>query len=117
MTISLFRALGPLVVGVSLFCLSPGAVLAEQAWDADYYNPAGDPDVLLLPIPCGGKIALKKVVTITEDPRSPMGPLSDQRIQIGREAGRTGPEAISRKTITNTFPAPSSMTRPTSATI
>ncbi len=89
MTISLFRAFGPLVVGASLFCLSPGAVLAEQAWDADYYNPAGDPDVLLLPIPCGGKIALKKVVTITEDPQSPMGPLSDQRIQIGRDAGRT----------------------------
>ena len=89
MAIRYSRAFGRAIAGLSLFLFSAGATLAQETWDANYYNPAGDPDVLLLPIPCGGKIALKKVVTITEDPSSPVGPLSDQRIVIGRDAGRT----------------------------
>ena len=89
MAIRYSRAVRRAIAGLSLFLFSAGIASSQEVWDAKYYNPAGDPDVLLLPIPCGGKIALKKVVTITEDPSSPVVPLSDQRIVIGRDAGRT----------------------------
>ena len=64
-------ALTGALTGFLLLVSGAGVASSQEAWDPSYYNPAGDPDVLLLPIPCGGKIALKKVVTITEDPQLP----------------------------------------------
>lgn len=78
-------------VGLMAACglVVPPASSAETGWDPKYYNPAGGEDMLFLPIPCGGKIALQKIVTVTEDLDSPTGPLSDQRVTLGRDAGRT----------------------------
>ncbi|PLW78194.1 formylglycine-generating enzyme family protein [Cohaesibacter celericrescens] len=77
------------LLGLAAMAFMVPMAVAQQDWDPKYYNPADDPNVLLLPIPCGGKIALKRVVTVSEDTNSTIGPLADQRIVLGRNADRT----------------------------
>ncbi|WP_157967524.1 formylglycine-generating enzyme family protein [Cohaesibacter intestini] len=78
-----------LMASLSAFLAPDIEAKAQETWDPKYYNPAGGEDMLFLPIPCGGKIALRKIVTVTEDLDSAAGPLSDQRVTLGRDAGRT----------------------------
>ena len=83
------RHIGKCAAVISLLTGLGSGALAQVSWDPKYVNPANNPDVVLMPIPCGGSIALQKIVTVTEDLSSPIGPLSDQRVVLGRSAGRT----------------------------
>lgn len=61
-----------------LAALGMSAALDAQAgWDANFFNPKAAKDDVLLPMPCGGAMVLRKVVI----PAS--GPLDDYRISVG----------------------------------
>ena len=52
---------------------------ALAAWDEKYYNPKPLPDDVLLPMPCDGFLALRKV-------QIPLhGPMDDQRVTLGQD--------------------------------
>jgi len=53
-------------------------------WKQNLYNPKPLPDDLLLPLPCGGAMAFRRVATEATDP------LDDQRIEIGSDSESHG---------------------------
>ena len=72
-----------LLLGVALAFVSRTAQ-ANEAWPPEIYNSAGIEQPLLLPLPCGGAIALQRVVTDSVDPASLTAPLADRQITMGR---------------------------------
>lgn len=76
-------------VFLSFLLGAPSLSFAEGSWPEKAYNPAGEADMILLPIPCGGKIALRKITTISESSDPAANPLGDQRIVVGRTVERT----------------------------
>ncbi|WP_343056262.1 formylglycine-generating enzyme family protein [Ancylobacter tetraedralis] len=69
--------------------LSPWAALpadsAETGWRKEVFNPQPQPDDIFLPLPCGGSMALRKVVTNQGINRSDTGaPLLDREFSMGR---------------------------------
>lgn len=72
-----------------LLVVMPPLAHAQDAWPREIYDPAGAEDLLLLPLPCGGKIALKRAVTGTMEPNSPLGRLDDVAINMGRAVERS----------------------------
>ncbi|MCW1754160.1 MULTISPECIES: formylglycine-generating enzyme family protein [Rhizobium] len=79
---------GARLAGIAL-AVVPLAASAEDAWPPEIYNPTQVDGMLLLPLPCGGQIAFRRVVTDSVDPNSPTGPLSDRQISMGRAVDRS----------------------------
>lgn len=73
----------------SVMLSASSASFAADGWPEKAYNPAGETEMILLPIPCGGKIALRKVTTISESSDPAANPLGDQRIVVGRTVERS----------------------------
>lgn len=83
----LFRSRFGALLSAMLLCAAPSAPLAQEAWPQDIYDPAGAEEALLLPLPCGGKIALTRVATGPMDPQ--LGRLDDLAINMGRAVERS----------------------------
>lgn len=60
------------------------AALAQAAWPANQTNPAAKPDDVLLPMPCGGAMAFRRVNIPSTDA------LDDRRVQLGNPEARFG---------------------------
>lgn len=56
---------------------------ADPGWRQEYYNPAPSPDDLVLPMPCGGAMAFRRIAT-----SSPDGAIGDVDRVLGSEAGQ-----------------------------
>lgn len=69
------RRIAPLLLAALAL---PAQAQTPPPWQASRWNPAAQPDDLVLPIPCGGSIALRQVAV-----PSGSGPLDDQRVQLG----------------------------------
>jgi hypothetical protein len=54
-------------------------------WDAKYYNPKPDIEDLVLPLPCGGAMTFRRVLT-----PAPEGPMSDRPVRLGWSNPETG---------------------------
>lgn len=69
----------------------PGTALAQRpaapnvTWPAAAYNPRPQPDDLVLPMPCGGAMAFRRVETPAGD-----GPLDDRPVLLGSADTETG---------------------------
>lgn len=61
-----------------MFALLSTPGLAAPAWEKDWWNPHPASDDLVLPLPCGGQMALRPVATPSAD-----NWLSDQRVRVG----------------------------------
>lgn len=77
---------GPLSLGLSLALAAAGPAAAAPApaaapWPVGLYNPKPLPDDLILPLPCGGALALRPVATPADSRRTRL---------IGPFAGPTG---------------------------
>lgn len=76
----------------SLLALAPvlSAGVAAAAWDEKIYNPRPSEGDVVLPMPCDGAMAFRKVAV-------PMaGPLDDYRIEVGGTGGELGYAEASR---------------------
>jgi hypothetical protein len=71
----------------ALLLLVPCAALAQPAptWPAAAFNPAPQPDDLVLPMPCGGAMAFRRVDTPTGE-----SGLDDRAILLGSPENETG---------------------------
>jgi formylglycine-generating enzyme required for sulfatase activity len=61
-----------------MFCLGSPALAQPADWDPKFYNPNPANGDLLLPLPCGGKLAFRPVEVPTEN-----GPLEDRTVPMG----------------------------------
>ena len=61
------------------FTIMPFTAYAEPTitWDQKYYNPAPAEDDFILPMPCGGAMAFRKIYVASQ------GPLYDEKIRLG----------------------------------
>lgn len=84
-----FRPCFSALLAAILVAAIPEAPRAQDAWPQEIYDPAGAEGAVLLPLPCGGKIALTRVVTDTVSPDSPLGRLGDVAINMGRTVDRS----------------------------
>ncbi len=67
-----------------LFLLSDTAISANETWPEVLYNPAPSEGDQNLPLPCGGTLTLRKIVTNeVYDADNPQSALSDREITIG----------------------------------
>jgi len=57
--------------------LAAASVQAQTPWPANQSNPAAKPDDVVLPMPCGGAMAFRRVNIPSADP------LDDRRVQLG----------------------------------
>lgn len=57
--------------------LVTGAAVAQPKWPANLFNPQAKPDDVVLPMPCGGSMAFRRVVVPGADA------LDDRRVQLG----------------------------------
>ncbi len=69
-----FRILVCLLIFIQAFAPRDGGA-AE--WAAEYFNPSSLADDVILPMPCGGEMAFRKVLIPDE------GPLNDKPIKVG----------------------------------
>jgi len=73
--------------GIVVFCLflhAGSPLAAQEAWPEVLFNPVPDDGDQNLPLPCGGTLTLRKVVTNeVYDPDNPQSALSDREITIG----------------------------------
>ncbi len=70
-----------------IFGLGSGAAVGEVApldWKVALYNPKAAPDDVLVPLPCGGAMAFRRVSTEAD------GPLADVPVEIGSDAESQG---------------------------
>lgn len=67
------RALALAAAGFGL----AGAALAQTKWPANLFNPQAKPDDVVLPMPCGGSMAFRRVNVPGADA------LDDRRVQLG----------------------------------
>lgn len=82
------RVLVALLTGLSV-AVAASPSRAQEGWASEIYNPAGAEGMLFLPLPCGGQIAFRRVVTESLDLNSPTAPLSDRQISMGRAVDRS----------------------------
>jgi len=61
-----------------------GGASAEPSWDAKLFNPKAAADDVVLPMPCGGAMAFRKVMVPGE------GPFADYQISVGGTEGTHG---------------------------
>jgi len=61
----------------ALALLAASAAQAQTPWPANQSNPAAKPDDVVLPMPCGGAMAFRRVNIPSADP------LDDRRVQLG----------------------------------
>lgn len=82
------RLLGPLLAAALSAPAFAGAAAAQAPWDRQFFNPAGlaRPDDVVLPLPCGGAMAFRPVVTPTDTRDA----LADGAVQLGRSNEQTG---------------------------
>ncbi|TVS00309.1 MAG: hypothetical protein EA406_00815 [Rhodospirillales bacterium] len=73
------------VLAFWLLVLALPAAAREISWERQFYDPAGDAD-LILPMPCGGAMAFQRIVT----PVAPDDPLADRRVRLGAGQPETG---------------------------
>jgi formylglycine-generating enzyme required for sulfatase activity len=85
--INLFRSGFGAFPAALLLATTSSAPLAQEGWPQDIYDPAGAEEILLLPLPCGGKIALTQVATGPMNPQ--LGRLDDLAINMGRAVERS----------------------------
>jgi hypothetical protein len=69
---------------LALLAVDP-SVMAQEAWDPRFTNPVPMADDVVLPLPCGGAMAFRPVLTPAE-----AEPLADRAIQLGDTEPRTG---------------------------
>lgn len=75
----------PLVVAIAALGMAVGhASAAEPKWDEKYFNPKPAKDDVILPMPCDGAMAFRKVYVPVA------GPLDDYAIQVGQESDDWG---------------------------
>ncbi len=67
---------------LALGLAAPAAQAQQPAWPEPLYNPHPAPGDLVLPMPCGGAMALRPVAVPSE------GHLADRRVLLGREDAR-----------------------------
>lgn len=65
-----------------LLWLALGPAAAQSPWPPAQSNPAAQPDDVLLPMPCGGAMAFRRVNVPSADP------LDDRRVQLGGTEAR-----------------------------
>lgn len=65
-----------------LLALASAAAWAQAAWPAAQTNPAAKPDDVVLPMPCGGAMAFRRVNIPSTDA------LDDRRVQLGNPEAR-----------------------------
>lgn len=73
---------------LALFALplaAPG-LIAQEPWPEKFWNPEPQDDDVVLPLPCGGAIALRRVDTIVQD-----NWLTDLRLALGSSAPSADP--------------------------
>jgi hypothetical protein len=76
-TIDIARRAAALALGAAA-----SLAFAQAPWPADLVNPQAKPDDVLLPMPCGGAMAFRRVVIPSADP------LDDRRVQLGNPEAR-----------------------------
>jgi formylglycine-generating enzyme required for sulfatase activity len=64
--------------------LLAAVVQAQTPWPTDQYNPVAQPDDVVLPMPCGGAMAFRRVNVPAADV------LDDRRVQLGNPESRFG---------------------------
>ena len=75
------RAFGPVAAGLCLFAIWGGAARAQGIeWKDSYYNPQPAETDLILPMPCGGAMAFRRV-----DTPNPDGAIGDVTVVLGRQ--------------------------------
>ena len=57
---------------------------AQNSWPKEVFNPRPDSDDVILPMPCDGALALRKVIT-GRPPSTPEGALSDTQVTLGSD--------------------------------
>jgi hypothetical protein len=77
------RALRRLAAAVALLP-SIASASPDIAWDDSLYNPKPLQDDVVFPLPCGGAMAFRPVLTEAS------GPFGDQRIEVGTNGSETG---------------------------
>ena len=60
------------------------SVHAAATWDEKYFNPKPDPDDVILPMPCDGAMAFRKIMVPVASP------LDDYSITVGQDSGDWG---------------------------
>ncbi len=91
--------LGTLVLA-SVASVASVASAAPPPWDAKFYDPKPLPDDVVLPMPCGGSMAFRKVEVAAT------GPLGDAPFNLGgSDAGRGFVEGVRPAHIAGSFPA------------
>ena len=81
------RATAPLLAA-ALLLAGGGAAAQAPPWDPRFFNPPelARPDDVVLPLPCGGAMAFRPVVT----PAETRDALADGAVQLGRSNEQTG---------------------------
>ena len=76
-----------LIAALLVGALASSSVRAEEpaAWPDKYFNPKPAEGDLILPLPCGGRMAFRPVATPAEDQ-----PLADRAIRLGGTDDETG---------------------------
>ncbi|MCO6417508.1 formylglycine-generating enzyme family protein [Siccirubricoccus sp. KC 17139] len=69
-----------------LLACSPALAQAPAAWETPRWNPQPAEGDLVLPLPCGGRLALREVVVPAGS-----GPLDDKRVTLGSPELEQGP--------------------------
>ena len=64
---------------LALALLLPVPTFGQAPWPAAFWNPAPLPDDLVLPLPCGGRMAFRPVETPMAE-----GPLADRAVTLGQ---------------------------------
>ncbi|GGC40172.1 hypothetical protein GCM10011504_18240 [Siccirubricoccus deserti] len=80
------------ILATLLAALAPPALAqVPAAWDTTRWNPQPAADDLVLPLPCGGSLALREVAVPAGS-----GPLDDRRITLGSPEPDQGPSEFQR---------------------
>lgn len=83
------------IVLAAVFVLTAGPALAAPQWDTKFWNPAPADGDVILPLPCGGAMAFRRVETPVGDASA--GPLDDRQVTLGIADPETDYAEHSRK--------------------
>lgn len=76
----MFRLLSAIAVGILMLGVAAARAAPEIAWEDRYYNPKPLEGDVILPMPCGGAMAFRRVDV---RPDGGAGPLSDLPVALG----------------------------------
>ena len=71
-------------IAIALFIASAVCAHAQTSWKNASFNPRPEKEDVLIPMPCGGSMAFRKIVT-GRPPSAPSGALSDTQVTLGTE--------------------------------